>query len=214
MPRVSSRCRYSTNDRVVVQLVDDDVVAGLQIERGGDDVLAFAGGEEESNLVGFRADESRELPSHLVGLPQHLVERDRLRRLPVGEGARGLGHGKGKRRDVRRVQIEAVAHDGEIARARRADCPDRVPGLASPERGAPQLRPRLRGTVFDSNPRSPRRERRDGRQGATCEHSGTRMGEGSARVHCIVGGSSDGRLDIVSELTARFRARDSTRMDA
>ena len=77
--------------RVVVQLVDDDVVAGLEIERGGDDVLAFAGGEEESDLVRLGADESRELPAHLVGLPQHLVERNRLRCLAFGEGARRLG---------------------------------------------------------------------------------------------------------------------------
>jgi hypothetical protein len=54
--------------RRVVQLVDDEVVAGLQIERRGDDVLAFAGGEEESDLVSLRANESRELSADLIEL--------------------------------------------------------------------------------------------------------------------------------------------------
>ena len=39
---------------LVVQVVDDDVVAGFQVERVGDDVLALAGREQEADLVGDR----------------------------------------------------------------------------------------------------------------------------------------------------------------
>ena len=38
--------------RLVVQLVDHDVVAAAEVERVGDDVLALARGEQEADLVG------------------------------------------------------------------------------------------------------------------------------------------------------------------
>jgi hypothetical protein len=100
--------------RVVVQLVDDDVVARLEIERGGDDVLAFTGGEEEPDLVRIGANESRELSADLVGLAPHLVERNRLRGFAISERARRFCDRPGRRRDVRRVQIQPLPDDVEI----------------------------------------------------------------------------------------------------
>ena len=62
----------------------------------------------------LRADQPRELPADLIGLRQHLVERDRLRCLAFGEYARRVGHGQGNRRDVGRVQVEPGARDRKI----------------------------------------------------------------------------------------------------
>ena len=101
--------------RLVVQFVDDDVVARFQIQRRGDDVLTFAGGEQEADLFGRRTDETRQLVADLVGRLQHLVEADRLCGFPVGKGARRGGDRQRHRRDVGGIQIEPVADHGEIA---------------------------------------------------------------------------------------------------
>src|SRR6267143_774522 len=70
--------------------------------------------KQKTDLVGLRADEARELPADLVGLLQHLVERDRLRRLAFGKDTRSVGHRKRNRRDVRGVQVQDVPYRREI----------------------------------------------------------------------------------------------------
>jgi len=98
------------NERgLVMQFVDDDVVAGFQVERGGDDVLAFAGGVEEADLLGRCAAETRHLVAHLVGRLQHLIEADRFCGFALGKGARRGGNWQRHRRDVSGVQVEPLA---------------------------------------------------------------------------------------------------------
>ena len=101
--------------RGVMQLVDDDVVAGLQIDRRRDDVLAFAGREQKPDLLGRGADEPCELRTDVVRLVQHLVERDRLAGLALRERARRIGHRRRHRRDISRVQIQAALNDRKVA---------------------------------------------------------------------------------------------------
>ena len=98
----------------VVQFVDDDVVAAAEVHRMGHDVLAFARGEEEADLVRARVDQLCVLRTHCVGLPQHVAEGDRRvafrnRKLAARVHDRNRG-----RRDVRRVQEERGVGDGEI----------------------------------------------------------------------------------------------------
>ena len=99
----------------VVQVVDHDVVARLQIERVGHDVLAFAGREQKADLVGTRVDQTGKLRAHLVGLPQHLAERDRAQGLALDKRAAGGHDLVGHRRDVGGVQIGPAPHDRKVA---------------------------------------------------------------------------------------------------
>ena len=61
--------------RVVVQLIDDDVVARLQAEPRGYDVLAFGSREEEPDLVrGSCLNQASKLGAHLIAFPEERTE--------------------------------------------------------------------------------------------------------------------------------------------
>ncbi len=98
-----------------MQLVDDDVVAGFEVEGTGEKVLAFAGRVQKTDFCGIGADQLRELRAHGVGFPQHLVERYRAGGLAVRECASGLRHRTGHRRNVGRVEVNAVVRCREVS---------------------------------------------------------------------------------------------------
>ena len=100
--------------RVVVQLVDDDVVAARQPERAGDDVLAFAGGEQEADLRRAGTDQPRERGTHLIGAREHVAERDRLPSLALGKCPAGVDDRLRRRRDVGRIEIELLDGGREV----------------------------------------------------------------------------------------------------
>src|SRR4029078_6751299 len=81
------------NDRRarIRQVVDDDVVAALQVERVGNDVLALAGREEQSDLVIRGVDQPGESVAYFVGLAQHLADAERAVRPGLEPGAAGPG---------------------------------------------------------------------------------------------------------------------------
>jgi hypothetical protein len=99
---------------LVVQRIDHDVVARFQVERIGDDVLSFAGGEEEADFVARGVDEPGELTAHDVGLRQHLTQRNRSRRLALDEVASSGDDRRRDRRDVGGIEVERLAHRGEV----------------------------------------------------------------------------------------------------
>jgi hypothetical protein len=82
--------------RLVVQLVDDDVVAGFEIESTGNEVFALARRRQKANLLGTRVDQAGKLRAHLVSLRLHVGQRDgtvalgpQKRRACVGDDLRG-----------------------------------------------------------------------------------------------------------------------------
>ena len=79
-----------------------------------DDVLAFAGGEEEPDFRGVGANEPRERRSHLIGAREHVAERDRLPSFTFGEHTAGLDHRPRGRRDVGRIEVELFGGSGEV----------------------------------------------------------------------------------------------------
>ncbi len=91
---------------LVMQFVDDDVIAAAKVHRVGRHVLALARGEEEADFVRACVDQLCVLRTHRIGFPQHVAERDRRVAFRLRELAARVHDRNRGRRDVRRVQKE------------------------------------------------------------------------------------------------------------
>ena len=99
----------------VVEIVNDDVVTRLKTQGRRHDVLAFSRREEKSDLIRLGADQTRVLPAHLLTLLEHRTERHRADRLRLDETLSCLLHHLPRhRRDIGRVQVDAVSRHREI----------------------------------------------------------------------------------------------------
>ena len=116
----------------------------LQIESRGDDVLAFAGGEEESDLVRLRADQPRELSAgprrSSVNISSSGIGVEALRSAKA-RAASATGRESAR---CRRSSGTGRFHERGNRGGRRADPPDHWSDSAGPLAEALPLRTRLR----------------------------------------------------------------------
>ena len=97
------------------QIVDDDVVSGLEFQRVDDDVLAFGGGEEQADLIRGRVDQAAKAAARFVGLVQHVADFEWPVRARIEPGAPGLDDRPRDEPDVCGVQEGVLGDRREIA---------------------------------------------------------------------------------------------------
>ena len=97
------------------QIVDDDVVSGLELQRVDDDVLAFGGGEEQADLILGRVDQAGKAAARFVGLVQHVADFEWPVRARIEPGAPRLDDRPRDEPDVCGVQEGVLGDRREIA---------------------------------------------------------------------------------------------------
>ena len=99
---------------LIVEVVDDHVVAGCPRNGVGDDVFALGGGVQEADLIRRRVDEAGELRTGGADLTEEVADAQRLEGAPLHERLAGGHHWLRVGRDVGGVEVGAAGGDGEV----------------------------------------------------------------------------------------------------